>query len=855
MHPLLRAALFVCPAEFRRRFGTQIGADQREYRGAALFSACWNVLLAGFAMHAENFGRDVAFAIRSLARARGYALVAILAFALAIGANVAVASILDAVVLRPLPFLNGDRLVMLSQGSSLHTQISYLNGRDIEARNTTLEGVGLLRENGATITGRGRPVFLPGWTIDGTYFSVLGAHAQLGRLIGKRDLGTSNIDISDRAWRKYFSGDPRAIGKVLRMDGHGYTVVGVLPADFRDPVPSGLAGTVLHPSRDYWTAVDPHSILGESRVWTGFHGIARLAPGVSVNSAAADAKRILDADAAKEPQDFIDARGVTMVSMKQGIVGDTGMMLWMLYAAVGMVLLIACVNIANLTMARIGARERELVVRNALGAGRSRIAAQLMTELGVLAVAGGILGAAIAYGMLSGLQSLFSQILPRWHGVSLDVHMLGYAAVLVLLTAVVTGLLPAFAGASDMTLALKGAGRSGDRGAGRRLRAGLVVAEVALAVAVVVGAGLVLRSFIALTHVNVGFNPDNLAAVTITLPANTYKDARSVNAFSHRALAALRSIPGVSGAAAAIILPFEWNSYPRVFTIPGRPDPHATVTTNAVSSGFFRTMQIPMLRGRDFVSRDQTEKASTAIVNAAFARRYFGATDVIGRQIALTPFVPNAKAVPQTIVGVAGDTRASYSSLPEPQLYVPFEEIPLALFYVVRTSDAGVPIAPAISAQFARIDPTIASPYIESYGTVLARDAVRSQAAMLLFGILALLALILSLSGVYAVTAYSVEQRTQEFGIRQAIGARAVDVMRDVVRNALLQTAAGIALGIVLAAVFSRYLADLLFEISPLDPPTFAIVVAVTVGAVIAASAIPAVRAARIQPASAIRYE
>ncbi len=855
MHPFLRAALAVCPIEFQRRFAAQIAADQREYHGLALISACWNVLLCGIAMHLENLSRDVGFAIRSLHRARGYATVATLAFALAIGANVAVASVLNTVVLRPLPFPGSDRLMMLSQGSSLRAQISYRNARDIEARTTTLDGVGLLRENGATITGRGRPVVLPGWTIDGTYFAVLGVQAQLGRLIGKRDLGTSNIDISDRAWRRYFNRDPHVAGKLLRMDGRDYTVVGVLPANFRDPVPSGLAGTALPPPRDFWTAVDPHSILAGSRVWTGFHGIARLAPNASVPAAAADAKRILDADAAKDPQDFIDARGVTLVPMKQGIVGNTEVMLWMLYAAVGMVLLIACVNIANLTMARIGARERELIVRNALGAGRSRIAAHLMTEIGVLAVAGGILGAAIAYGTLSVLQSVFSQVLPRWDGVSLDLQMFAYAAVLVLLAAIITGLVPVFARASDMTLGLKSAGRSGDRGMGRRLRAGLVVVEVALAVAVVVGAGLVLRSFVALTHVDVGFNPRNLAVVTVTLPPNEYKDESSVNAFSHRAVAALRSIPGVTGAAGAIILPFEWNTYPRAFTIPGRSDPHATVTTNAVSSGLFRTMGIPILRGRDFTARDGTTKASTAIVNAAFARRYFGTTDVIGKQIALTPFVPNVKALPQTIVGVVGDTRASYSSLPEPQLYVPFEEIPLALFYAVRTANAGVLVAPAVSAQFTRIDPSIATPVVQSYGRLLAQDAVRSQAAMLLFGILALLALILSLSGIYAVTAYSVEQRTQEFGIRQAIGARAADVLRDVVRNALLQTVAGIALGIVLAALFSRFLADLLFEISPLDLPTFGIVAAVTVAAVIAASAVPAVRAARIQPAAAIRYE
>ncbi len=848
MHPLLRAALLLCPSEFRRRFGAQIVADQTQYRGIALLNACWNVLLAGCAMHLENVLRDLAFAVRSLARAPGYTIVAILAFALAIGANVAVASVLDAVVLQPLPFPHSDRLVLLSQGNDLRTQISYLNASDIRKRNTTLAGIGLLRENGATLTGRGKPVFVPGWTIDGSYFSVLGVHAQLGRLIGQRDLSTSNVDISDRAWHKYFNGDRRVLGKTLRMDGHDYTVVGVLPADFRDPIPYGLA------HRDYWLAVDKTSILAESRVWTGFHGIARLAPGVSVSSAAADVKRILDADAARYPHDFIDARGVTMVPMLEGIVGSTRALLWMLYAAVGMVLLIACVNIANLTMARLGARERELVVRNALGAARARIAAQLMTELAVLALAGGVFGAGIAYGMLRGLQSVFAQLLPRWQGVALNGHVLAYAAVLVVLTAVLTGLLPVFARRDELTAALKSAGRSGDRSAGRRVRAVLVITEVALAVAVVVSAGLVLRSFVALTHVDLGFNPRNLSVLTVSLPYNKYTSAASVTAFSHRALDALRSTPGVTDAAAAIILPFEFNSYPRAFTIPGRPDPHATVTTNAISSGYFRTLQIPIAGGRDFNTQDASPNASTAIVNQAFAIRYFGTTDVVGKQIALTPFTPT-KAVPQRIVGVVGNTRSSFSRLPEPQLYVPAEQIPLVLFYAVRTKSAHFPLAQAAAAAFARIDPTVAEPGAQSYGELLAQDAVRSQAAMLLFGILAILALILALAGVYAVTAYSVERRTQEFGIRQAIGARASDVLRDVVRGALLQTGIGVALGVIVAALFGRFLSVLLFQTSPLDPATFASVVALTLAAVVVASLVPAVRAAKIQPASAIRYE
>ncbi len=362
MHPLLNISLLACPPEFRRRFGAQIAADGTEYRGGQVLWACVNVLIAGLSMRFENLARDLGFAVRSLAKSPAYAIVAILAFALAIGANLAVASVLDAVLLRPLPFANADRLVLISQGTNLETQISYANAADLMRRSKTLAGVAVLRETAATLTGRGRPRIMHGWIVSAEYFAVLGAHAQLGRLLSAKDSGTSHIVISDITWRRYFNADAHVLGNVLRLDGKDLTIVGVAPADFRDPAPGELA------QRAYWSAVDPHSILAGSRVWTGFHGVARLMPGVTVAAAQADAARILQGLSSKYPADFVGAQGVTVIPVLQAVVGSTQTLLWLLYAAVGMVLLIACVNIANLTMARIAAREGELVVRSALGA-------------------------------------------------------------------------------------------------------------------------------------------------------------------------------------------------------------------------------------------------------------------------------------------------------------------------------------------------------------------------------------------------------------------------------------------------------------------------------------------------------
>jgi predicted permease len=844
----MRAALWMCPPEFRRRFGEQIGLDEQHKRGAALFAACLNIAMTGIALWGEDIARDFGFAIRMLRKAPAYTIVTVMTFALSIGANVAVASAINAVLLRPLPFPNADRLLLISQGSNLQTQISYQNANDLAEESSTLSGVGLTREIVATTDLEGRAQLLRGWIVNETYFAILGAQPEAGRLLDSGDAGTANIVISDRAWRRWFGANPRILGTVVRLDDKAATIVGVLPQQFRDPVPGSLA------YRDYWSMIDPHSILAQSRVWTGFHGIAQMRPGVSVALARADMLRILGNDAKRYPKDFVGAEGAIAVPVLAAIVGSTQQLLLLLYAAVAMVLLIACVNVANLTLARIATRERELVVRAALGASRRRIVAQLFSELLVVTAIGGVLGLVFAYAGIRVVGAQFANVLPRWNDVGLDPAMIVYAAVLVVVTTFVTGLLPIFVHRRDLTRSLNAAGRSGTGTVGRVLRATLVVTEVTLAVAVVITAGLVLRSFLALTHVDVGFEPEHLATITVTLPAARYNTNQRTISFARKGLSALRAAPGIERAAMALIVPFGFNTYPRAFTIPGKPDPHATVTANSITSDYFATMRIPLLRGRDFNASDTAHSAPVAIVSASLARRYFGSIDVVGKQISLTPFTPTVP-IPMTIVAVAADTRTSLAATPETELYVPFEQLPAALFFVTRSALPTAALRAQIAASFRNIDPTISPPIVQSYNEWLSQDAIRAQAAMTLFGMLALLSLALALAGVYAVTAYGVTQRTREFGIRQALGARARDILVSVVGGAMVQASLGIATGLVVAAIFGRLLQGLLFETSPLDPLTLVGSVGLILVAVSFAALLPAHRASRVDPAAAIRYE
>jgi putative ABC transport system permease protein len=846
MHPLLRFALWTCPSDYRREYGRSIEYDIRDRR-ITLASATLDLLWQGVLMRLESAFRDGTFALRTLAKTPMYTIVATLAIALAIAGNVAVGSVLEGVLLRPLPYANADRLVYVDADVG-YGQFSYLDGRDFANRQHTLERFGMRAARSRVLSGEGHPVTLNGSAVDGGYFGVIGAHPQLGRLLTAGDLGRKNVVISDDTWRKYFGGDPAVVGRSVTLDGVHYTVVGVASRDLRDISQQGLA------SRAFWLPMDPRGNVESQRGYTDYDGWAILKPGVTVQAASADANRSMTAIVRQHPEAHTTWKRAQVTSAFDLIVGPVRQMLWLLYAAVTILLIIACANIVNLTLVRAAARERELVVRTALGASRARIAAQLCVEMGILAVTGGIAGVALGWAGLRLFDAIGPQMVPRWEGVHIDGTMIAYVVFLLAVTTLVTGIVPAFAQRRDLVAGLKAAGRSGDLSGAKRLRVSLVVAEIALTLGLVASAGLVVRSFVTLTHVKLGFDSRHLYTIEIpNLQKTKYPTYDTELRGVDRLVAAVQSIPGVREAASTTVVPFK-GGFIVGTTIPGRPGSEE-VDGNAVAPSYFRVMHIPLLRGREFTRRDGPHAPSVTIVNASLAKHYFGTLDVIGKHITPGVSSSNTPSKTRTIVGVVSDTRDGFNEPMKPEFYLPDSQLQIYGQIVARTSGQDEGFARSVGRAFTSVDSSLPAPEIVSYDTLFAQNSGRWQAAALLFSVLAFLALMLALAGIYAVSAYSVQQRTQEFGIRKAIGAKDAHVLGTVISDALRQGAVGIAIGLVLAALCTRLLSSLLFQTSPLDPLTYIAVIVLLIGCTVLAALMPALRATRVQPALALRYE
>jgi putative ABC transport system permease protein len=811
----------------------------------APFAEAGDVFVAGIAMHFESFWRDLVFAIRTLAKSRMYAVVVIAAIALAIACNAAVGSVLEGIVLRPLPFPDANRLVNISYDVS-SPEFSYLDSRDFRAQQHTLKAFGIRHEDSATLGHVHVPVAIDGSQVDEGYFTVLGAHAQLGRLFTAADLGKKIVVVSDAIWRKYFDADPAAIGRTITLDDNAYRIVGVLPLGFRDISPQGLKGD------DYWMPIDPRSSLGTERGWNSSDAWGLVAPDISVTAADADARRVMGAVVLRHPGfSWIGSR---VTSALDQIVGPVRSMVWLASAAAFILLVVACANVINLTLVRGAARERELVMRSALGASRGRIAALLTTEIAVLATLGGAIGLLLAWAGLRLFAQLGAQLIPRWQDVHIDGVVVGYVYGLLTLCTVITGIAPAFLQRRELATGLKSAGRSGDLSAAKRMRVGMVIVEIALALGLLTTAGLTLRSFVTLTHANLGFDPQNVYAISLpSLSDALYPTYDAQHAVIERLVSALRATPGIVDAASSRGVPFE-SGMTVGMAIPGRSGKVLT-DGNSIDPTYFRVLHVPLLRGRDFTAFDGSHSQSVAIVNAALARYYFGTLDVIGRRIEPGISHANTPSKIRTIIGVVGDMRNHFSEPMKPQFYVPNTQLQSIGVIVARTDGSHFAVASTVKRVFASVAPALAPPVVYSYTALFEQDAGRWQAAALLFGILAAAALLVALAGIYAVTAYSVSQRTPEFGIRKAIGANDGSVLSDVIADALRQAAVGIALGLALACACTQMLQPLLFQTSAFDLLTYVTVVVFVVACTVCAALVPALRATRVQPADALRYD
>ncbi len=848
----------------RRDFADGVRDELRVHGRAAVLifaaGAYADLLLTAAREFTAMFFRDLVYAFRSLRKTPGFSSVIVATLALAIGANATIFSIVRAVVLAPLPYAQSERLVALEgrvQGRPF--SLSLPDFYDLRAASHEFAAMAAYSSNAQILAGLGEPRKVSGTIATSDLFATLGTRPELGRFFNDADARSGAakvVVVSDDFWRTAMHADPQAIGRDVLLSGDAYRVIGVAPPGFQQPLfHRGFARS------QYWLVL-PAVVTGSNEYSRGAHyfdGVGRLRDGASVAGAGEELSTIFARLAIAHPAD--DKRfGVATIGLYDELVGDVRPLLFAAFAAVAGVLLVACANVANLLLSRAATRDRELAVRVAIGASRGRIVAQLLTETFALALAGGILGAAGAALAVRAFVALDPPGIPRIGDVSFDGAAVLYTLAVVAIATFAAGAAPAFALSNrNVAASLKAAGRSGDASAGRRLRGALVISEIALTLALVVAAGLVVRSFVHLTGESLGFDAGGIRAIgQVDLPDRRYgTDAALQAAYFARGLERVRAIPGVSDAAWSCCAPFSDQDFSLDFDIVGRPAPAGespSALNNLVTSDYFKLFRIPILSGRAFADTDRAGSPKVVIVNEAFAKRYFPGGSPLGARITWggTP-PPGSTQYDRTIVGVAGDVRDSYAKPQLPLIYLPDAQEPYSseTLYVRADSSAALAAAAAV----AGVDPSLPKPPVTLFATYLERDSARARVSALTLGALAIIALGLSIAGIFAVVSYGVAQRTHEFGIRMALGARAANIVRGVVGGAMRTALVGVLLGLVLAGAGTRFLADQLYDTAPLDPLTFGAVTLLIGFTTLAASFVPARRATQVDPVVALRYE
>jgi predicted permease len=808
--------------------------------------------------------QDVRYGIRRLAHSPGFTIVAVLTLALGIGANTAIFSVIDAVLLRPLPFPDPGRLVAVETVDTIHGGISedasYPNFFDWRNQNKVFSRIAAFRDNAFTITGVPQPLHLSGELVSSGFFSTLGVAPQIGRLFlpEEEKAGHEAVILSHELWQSEFHGDAAILGRMITLNGRGYTVVGVMPPDFHFPF--------IAPPVQLWATIasdaEGRSPMTAQRGAYLVQVIARLKPGISIAEAQADVSRIAANLKSQYPNTNSDAGGARILPELKLMVGDVQPALLVLLAAVGLVLLIACVNVANLLLARSMARQKEMAVRCALGAGRGLLVRQLLTESLILSLVGGAAGLLLAGWGTSGLVRLVPDNIPRIARIGVDGPVFLFALAASIVTGILFGIAPAFHSAKvDPIESLKESGRSLSDGVRHdRFRNSLVVVEMALALALLVGAGLLIRSFARLERVNPGFNPQNLLTFSVSPPRTRYPVEQQV-IFFDRLLRRLEELPGVRQAGAILPLPLGPNRIDIGFSIVGRPTtpenrPDAQFRT--VSPGYFHLMGIPLLEGREFTPQDTRTSTPVIVVSRAFAQQFFPGQDPVGHRIIPGASDHPAETIPPyEIVGVVGDVRASnLGKKPEPEYYVPYSQIMFGGYSIVLRADmAPEGLASAVRGVVRGMDPDVPVYDMKTMDQYLSTSVAQPRFSMLLLAIFAALALVLTAIGLYGVIAYSVAQRTHEIGIRIALGAGPGEVLRQVLGSGARIALLGVACGTAGALAATRLLRSLLFGVSASDPETFAAVALLLFAVAMLACYIPARRATRVDPVIALRQE
>ncbi|MCP3142613.1 ABC transporter permease [Pyxidicoccus xibeiensis] len=812
--------------------------------------------------------QDMRYSFRGLRRTPGFALVTVLVLALGIGANASLFSVLNAVLLRPLPFPEPERLVIVQQAKQGELGgVSYPNLLDWRASSTSFERLAVYTGTRFTLSGQGEAERVSGVIASADLFPLLGTAPALGRtfwpeedrLGGSRD-GVRPVVLSHAFWRRQFPGvgpgDPSVLGRVLRLDDVPFTVVGVMPEGFvfplqREPV-------------DLWVSVavdaEPSAYGGTIPTSRGYMrydaAIARLKPGVSVEQAQAELSAVA-AEVARTHTDWGAYTGVRVVPGLERLVGSVRPVLLLLFGAVACVLLIGCVNVANLLLARATVRKREVAVRLALGASRARVVQLLLTESLLLSCLGGALGLLLSVWCVDLLLGFAPADVPRLDEVRVDGVVLGFTLLLSLVTALGCGLAPALGGSGPgLREALKDAGRGATGGRSMlRLRGVLVVAQTALALVLLVGAALLMNSLVRLTHVDPGFASSGLLTVNLDLPVSRYPmRSAQVSQFYTTLVERLRGLPGVTAVSTAELLPLSGLNNGTSVEVEGAPaSADSASRLRFVGQDYFRTLGIPRVAGRDFVASDDRSAPAVAVVNEAFVRRFLAGREPLGQRVKLGW----GGGTPKEIVGVVRDVKhESLGTAPEPEVYVPHLQFPLnALTVILRTSRDPLALVPDVRAEVRALDAGVPLAGVRTVEAFIDSSLLPQRFVTLLLGVFAGVALVLTLLGLSSVMAYTVAQRTHEFGIRTALGAQASDVLWLVLRQGVRRTCVGVGLGVVGALVLTRLLEQWLYGVTPTDPWTFAAASLLLTTAALFACYVPARRATRVSPLVALRSE
>ena len=800
--------------------------------------------------------RDLRHGARVLLGSPGFTVAAVAALAIGIGANTAIFAVVNTLLIQPLPYKDPDRLAVVwehnlprDRRNNVVSPGNYLHWREMNSVFAEMSIVSMTFR--AAYTGDGEPEEVKQQIVNATLFPMLGVNAALGRVFTReedRPDSSRFVLLSDRFWRRRFAADPNIINRSIRLSGNLFTVVGVMPPGF----------SILDKNVDIWV---PPGFTAESRTPKGRWAmvVARVKDGVTFKQAQDDMTRVASHLSVMFP-DFDTGWTARVVALKEQLTGDVRPALLVLVGAVGFVLLIACANVANLLLARATTRHRELAVRAALGADRARLIRQLLTESLLLSVVGGAAGLALAWWALSLLRSVVAANLPiqRLEFVGISGWVLLFACVAALGSGLLFGLIPAFTAAGiSLTDALREGGRTGTGRRGRRVRHGLVVIEMALALVLLVGAGLLVRSFQSLMHVHPGFDPSRTLTMRVTLPSSSYQRDTQIIPFFDRVFERIGTLPGVQAAGGVSYLPLNGLGSATNFSIEGMEKPRAgdepVSEVMVVTHEYFKAMGIPLLRGRLFDGRDTAPNTRRVIVTEALVKKYFGGRDPIGQRIVLGWYNEG----PDEIIGVVGDVHSVSLELePRGATYLPPARFAYPfLSVVVKSSAGGLSLAPAIVNAVHELDANVPVSEIRSMSEVMEVSTTERRLTMLLLMIFSIVALVLASVGIYGVIGYSVTQRTQEIGIRMALGAQRRDVLRMVVGNAMLLALVGIALGATGAFVLTRLMTKLLFSVEPQDPATF-IVVALLLAAVAAlASYLPGRRATHVDPLTALRAQ